>query len=124
MNINENRELYDLCRKYKFFYKQHEEIKKLDSCYWNKHIREAYKKSERDLNDVAFKIIELVLSEFIYDGGVSISQNTPIDVNSPIGCRLDRLGISGYIPLAEVTFSSNKLANIVERIMMEKGHGY
>ena len=124
MQINENRDLYDLCRKYKFFYKQHEEIKHLDKCYWSKYIREAYKESEQNLNDVTFKIIELVLDEFIHDGGVSINQNVPCDVNSLFARRQSILGISSYTPLAEVTISSNRLANIVERMMVRKGYEY
>ena len=124
MQINENRELYDLCRKYKFFYKQHEEIKHLDKCYWSKYIREAYKESEQNLNDVTKEIIKLILNDFIDDGGVNISQDVLTDVNSPFANRLSRLSISMFRPMAEVTITSDRLATIVKDMMMEKGYGY
>ena len=122
MQINENRDLYDLCRKYKFFYKQHEEIKKLDTCYWNKHIREAYKKSERDLNNVTKEIIKLILNDFIYDGGVNIECNVPHEFGAFMRCG--RSMISSFRPIEEVTFVSDRLATIVKEMMMEKGYGY
>ena len=122
MQINENRDLYDLCRKYKFFYKQHEEIKKLDTCYWNKHIREAYKKSERDLNNVTKEIIKLILNDFIYEGGVSINVNAPTEFDAFRRCGKSIM--SSYRPMEEVTFTSNGLAIIVKEMMMEKGYGY
>ena len=124
MQINENRELYDLCRKYKFFYKQHEEIKHLDKCYWSKYIREAYKESEKNLYYVTIDIIKLVLDEFIHDGGVDITQEAPCDVNSPFANRLSRMSISMFRPIAEVTIASDRLALIIQEIIKEKYHGY
>ena len=124
MQINENRELYDLCRKYKFFYKQHEEIKHLEKCYWSKYIREAYKESEQNLYYVTIDIIKLILDEFIHDGGVDITHQTPCNVNSPFGNGLSRMNISMFRPIAEVTITSDRLAIIIQEMIKEKYHGY
>ena len=123
MQINENRELYDLCRKYKFFYKQHEEIKHLDKCYWSKYIREAYKESEQNLYNVTIDIIKLVLDEFIHDGGVDITQQAPYDVDNPFVNRLGRMSISMFRPITEVTITSDRLAIIIQEMIKEKYHG-
>jgi hypothetical protein len=126
VQINENRDLYDLCRKYKFFYKQHEEIKKLDTCYWNKHIREAYKKSERDLNNVTKEIIKLILKDFIYDGGVEIKCERPFDEG--FACwgdsRMRRVPFPYKCVDSEVIFHSEKLATIIKEIINDKGWNY
>lgn len=121
MQINENRELYDLCRKYKFYYKQHEEIKHLDKCYWSKYIREAYKESEKNLYYVTIDIIKLVLDEFIHDGGVDIETNVPIEFDA---FWSGRQRLSPYRPMPEVTIKSNRLATIIQEMIKEKYHGY
>lgn len=122
MQINENRELYDLCRKYKFFYKQHEEIKHLDKCYWSKYIREAYKESEQNLNNVTKEIIKLILNDFIYDGGVSIEANIHHEVDA-FG-RFGRQLFGSVRPMQEVTIASDRLAIIIQEMLNEKYHGY
>lgn len=72
MNINDNRRLYDLCRKYKYLYKKHEEIKHLDECYWSKYIRDAYKESEKELDEVTDEITKWILKQFIHRNSTSL----------------------------------------------------
>ena len=78
MKINDDRTLYDLCRRYKYHYNACKSLKEVDSQYWNKHLRKAYKDAQNQLDDTTKRIILLVLSEFI-DPYTSVS----IDVDVP-----------------------------------------
>ena len=78
MKINDDRTLYDLCRRYKYHYNACKSLKEVDSKYWNKHLRRAYKDAQNQLDDTTKRIIMLVLSEFI-DPYTSVS----IDVDVP-----------------------------------------
>lgn len=81
MKINDDRTLYDLCRRYKYHYNACKSLKEVDSKYWNKHLRRAYKDAQNQLEDTTKRIIMLVLSEFI-DPSTSVS----IDVDIPYDC--------------------------------------
>ena len=81
MKINDDRTLYDLCRRYKYHYNACKSLKDVDSKYWNKHLRRAYKDAQNQLEDTTKRIIMLVLSEFI-DPSTSVS----IDVDVPYDC--------------------------------------
>ena len=78
MKINDDRTLYDLCRRYKYHYNACNSLKEVDSKYWNKNLRKAYKDAQNQLDDTTKRIIMLVLSEFI-DPYTSVS----IDVDAP-----------------------------------------
>lgn len=86
MKINDDRTLYDLCRRYKYHYNACKSLKEVDSKYWNKHLRRAYKDAQNQLEDTTKRIIMLVLSEFI-DPYTSVS----IDVDIPYDQRFTRM---------------------------------
>lgn len=86
MKINDDRTLYDLCRRYKYHYNACKSLKDVDSKYWNKHLRRAYKDAQNQLEDTTKRIIMLVLSEFI-DPYTSVS----IDVDVPYDQRFTKM---------------------------------
>ena len=65
-DINENRALYDLCRRYQYQYKKYNAIKEVYDQYWSKDIKKACKEAKNELDSTAKKIIMVVLSEFIH----------------------------------------------------------
>ena len=64
MRVNEDRELYDLCRKYKFFYKKCEDLKKCRDKYHDKNIRNAYSDAKKELDNVAWEIYACLIGTY------------------------------------------------------------
>lgn len=60
--IYEDRQLYDLCRKYKFYYGQYHEFKKIEGKYWNKHLRVALKDCEENLQKTLLEIVYYIFN--------------------------------------------------------------
>lgn len=111
MKINDDRTLYDLCRRYKYHYNACKSLKEVDSQYWNKHLRKAYKDAQNQLDDTTKRIILLVLSEFIdLYTGVSIDVDVPFD---SLGCMGKYRGRGS----SSVTIESNELADYVKELL-------
>lgn len=66
--LSENREFYDLCRKYKYYYNAYKQVEHLKDIYWSKYIRDAYKEVEFELqkveDEIIFKIFEKILGKY------------------------------------------------------------
>lgn len=58
-----SRELYDLCRKYKYFYKKHEDVKSWDRKYHDIDLSDAVRKTELDLNRVRDDLQNVLFKE-------------------------------------------------------------
>lgn len=65
--LSKDRKLYDLCRKYKYYYKAFKEIEHLKNVYWSKYIQEAYKDAKQKLEDIEKEIKYLVFDDLIGD---------------------------------------------------------
>lgn len=119
-SLNDDRKLYDLCRKYKYQYKKFEEIKHLSDCYWSKYIKEAYYEAKTDLEHTTLEIIELVLGEFCSNFNTSIECINDIE---PYRCWTNP-NIIGYCKKSHekhnVIIDNKELMKIVERMLMRK----
>ena len=60
----ENRKFYDLCRKYKYYYKAYLEVEKLKDIYWSKYIQESYKEIEEKIKNIEKEMICLIFDEY------------------------------------------------------------
>lgn len=84
-NINENRELYDLCRKYKFYYSQYHEIKNIDKRFYNKHINKAAEEAEQQLNKTLLEMLHYIFKNTGALTKVKIETTDPFTVKSFLG---------------------------------------
>ena len=65
IDLNEDRTLYDLCRKYKYYYTAIQELRKVNGKYWNKHLQLALEEAEDNLTDVTDEITYNILHKYI-----------------------------------------------------------
>lgn len=63
--LSKNRDFYDLCRKYKYYYNAYKEIERMKKIYWSKFIQEAYKDAKNELDNIENEIIQLILMELV-----------------------------------------------------------
>lgn len=63
--LSNDRKLYDLCRKYKYYYKAYQKIKPLKEVYWSKYLEEAYDEVENELENIENEIIFLIFDNVI-----------------------------------------------------------
>lgn len=61
----ENRKFYDLCRKYKYYYRAYLEVEKLKDIYWSKYIQESYKEVEEKIKNIEKEMIFLIFDEYL-----------------------------------------------------------
>ena len=112
MKINDDRTLYDLCRRYKYHYNACKSLKDVDSKYWNKHLRRAYKDAQNQLDDTTKRIIMLVLSEFIDPyTSVSIDVDVPYDYNQRFGRMISPKGTT------TVSITDERFAEYVKKLL-------
>lgn len=103
--LSNDREFYDLCRKYKYFYKSYKEVEKLKEVYWSKYVQEAYKEVKSDLDNIEKEIIDLVLDELL--GGSNITIERDIEVNEMFDSS------KPYVKGINVIISDDNFANIL-----------
>lgn len=72
-----DRRLYDLCRKYKYFYRKYTSLKKVNDEFYDKDVRNAYVKAQDELDDIRDDIITVLLSPYLR--GVEINCDVPTD---------------------------------------------
>lgn len=109
--ITNDRELYDLCRKYNYFYKQCKEIEELNNKYYNRDIQNAYKKAEKQLNNITLKLLHYI---FKTTGALDMVRITP---NAP---HFEE-SFFGRIPVQnnsmETIINSKQFADIMQDIL-------
>lgn len=104
VSLTDDRELYDYCRKYKFYYSKLNELKKIDHRFYDKDIRELVKSTEEKLYWCAMEITKLIVKQFIdCNQSVEISRCRPFDK-------------------ASVTMHSDDLVRVICEIMRDRGY--
>ena len=58
-----SREMYDLCRMYKHFYKKHKDVKSWSNKYHDLHLDKAVDMTKRQLCDVEYHIAKQILKD-------------------------------------------------------------
>lgn len=115
MKINKDRTLYDLCRKYKYYYNACKSLKEVDGRFWNKHLMKAYKDAQEELDDVTRRIILLSISEFIHPHtSVNIETEAPYDLMTDMG-RIGKYYKTRQ--LSTVTIVDNEFAKYVKELL-------
>ena len=75
--INNDRTLYDLCRKYKYYYKQYQDVQPLKDKYYSKYLYQAYLEAENNLNKVLMEIIYYIFENTGALKNVTITSDNP-----------------------------------------------
>lgn len=86
MILSENREFYDLCRKYVHFYKAYNEMKKVNEKYWTKSINYAYEDIELKLEYIEKQIMNCLFS-------LIIPKDTKIEIEGDLVCDFFDMGV-------------------------------
>ena len=120
-----SRELYDLCRKYKYFYNKYRDIKKWDKKYHDVDLSDAIARTRVDLGLVEHEIQRELFRIFdVQCEEIKIRNN----MDSPFVFMGDRLGCR-CVPLsyssANVKFrDSNRFLNVLSEYMDKKRCGF
>ena len=118
-SLNNDRKLYDLCRRYKYLYKRYDEIKHLDKCYWSKYIKKAYDEAVSDLEMCTLEIIELVLGEFCSEFNTSIEMHNNVEpIYESFPSRMSGCLCKGRE--YKVIIDNKELMMLVEKMLMRK----
>lgn len=119
-----SRELYDLCRKYKYFYNKHQDVKRWDKKYHDIDLSEAIARTRVDLGLVEHEIQRELFRIFdVKCEEIEIQNN----MDSPFVFMGDRCRCS--VPLlytsANVEFrDSNRFLNVLSEYMNTKRCGF
>lgn len=108
-----DRRLYDLCRKYKYFYRKYTSLKKVNDEFYDKDVRNAYFKAQDELDDIRDDIITVLLSPYL--GGVEINCDVPTD-----GCWFGREFIKNHIENQNysTTIEGKKFADLINMVLI------
>ena len=116
-----DRKLYDLCRKYQYYWKGCREFEKLDKVYWDKNIEKAFvdcqKKLENVVNDIEYEMAKRMglLNE---GSNYKIANNDePINCNHSYSVMIKR-------PKSVEVYSdrfANRFQEMMNRFFKEKG---
>ena len=112
--INNDRTLYDLCRKYKHFYKQYHEIRKVNQQFYNPHLQKAYQESEMELNGILIEILHFLLKNTGALESVKIIKGEPSFIESMNG----RIPIMK--PASETIVYGTEFAELMHHLLMLK----
>ena len=65
--LSDNRQFYDLCRKYKYYYQAYKKIEHLKDIYWSKYIIDAHNEVKSKLDETENAIIFAIFYELLGD---------------------------------------------------------
>lgn len=82
--LSKDRTFYDLCRKYKYYYKSYKEVEKLEGIYWSKYVQEAYKEVKEKLDEVENEIMHYILNHIINENSMVKICRDRIDDRFPL----------------------------------------
>ena len=78
-----DKSFYTLIRRFRYQYKKYNALKDLDSEFYDKYLREAYKNAENELMNTTAKIILIVFGTFIHPN------NTELEFSQDVDCYTD-----------------------------------
>lgn len=116
-----SRTVYDACRRYKHFYKKHEDVKGWNSKYHDIDLTQAVAKTKDQLNDVSKELQMALFDEYEV---FCTNMETSYDVSmSPMGRFGSRLPPIDYLETShtDVEFQdSRRFLNILAEHLMNK----
>ena len=116
-----SRKLYDLCRKYKYFYNKHEDVRKWDSKYHDIDLSDAVAKTKTDLG-----LVEHEIQMELFDVFDVICANMEITHDAGyFPYTIDRFGgrCHPYQPHSNATIElkdSNRFINVLTDYLQKK----
>ena len=113
--INNDRLLYDLCRKYKYYYKQYQDIQPLKDKYYSKYLYQAYLEAENNLNKVLMEIIYYIFENTGALKSVTITGDNPDRIPT-----FDSV-LFTQTPSNKTTIKGEEFAEIMTEIITIKG---
>lgn len=115
--LSENREFYDLCRKYKYYYNAYKKIEPLKDVYWSKYLKEAYDEVEQNLKDIEDEMVFLIFEELMggyIEADVEAEYMRRYDLNHKVPVKF-KIKING---------TDEKFANKLLDYIEDKKYGY
>ena len=67
MSVKEGRQFYDLCRKYKYYWKKYNALKELKEQYYDKDIQRAFYKTGKDLDHVVHQMVVCLTPDLVFE---------------------------------------------------------
>ena len=114
-----DRRLYDLCRKYKYFYRKYTSLKKVNDEFYDKDVRNAYFKAQDELDDIRDDIITVLLSPYLRE--VEINCDVPTD-----GCWFGREFVRNPIKnhSYSTTINGKGFADLINMVLINSRRFY
>lgn len=113
--INNDRTLYDLCRKYKYYYKQYQDVQPLKDKYYSKYLYQAYLEAENNLNKILMEIIYCIFENTGALTRVTITGDKPDRIPT-----FDNVFFA-QTPANKTTIKGEEFAEIMTEIITIKG---
>ena len=113
--INNDRILYDLCRKYKYYYKQYQDVQPLKDKYYSKYLYQAYLEAENNLNKILMEIIYCIFENTGALTRVTITGDKPNRIPT-----FDNVFFA-QTPANKTTIKGEEFAEIMTELITIKG---
>ena len=113
--INNDRILYDLCRKYKYYYKQYQDVQPLKDKYYSKYLYQAYLEAENNLNKILMEIIYCIFENTGALTRVTITGDKPNRIPT-----FDNVFFA-QTPANKTTIKGKEFAEIMTELITIKG---
>lgn len=113
--INNDRILYDLCRKYKYYYKQYQDVQPLKDKYYSKYLYQAYLEAENNLNKILMEIIYCIFENTGALTRVTITGDKPNRI-----LTFDNVFFA-QTPANKTTIKGEEFAEIMTELITIKG---
>ena len=113
--INNDRTLYDLCRKYKYYYKQYQDVQPLKDKYYSKYLYQAYLEAENNLNKILMEIIYCIFENTGALKSVTITGDNPDRIPT-----FDNV-LFAQKPSNKTTIKGEEFAEIMTELITIKG---
>lgn len=108
-----DRKLYDLCRKYRYFYRKYSTLKEVNDEFHDKNIRSAYVDAKNELEEIHKEIIAEVLYPYL--------NNVEIEVDAPYDDRWFNPFINRRCDYT-TTIKDKGFADMVNEVLLRKKH--
>lgn len=114
-----SRELYDLCRRYKYFYNKHEDVKRWDRKYHDIDLSDAVATTKIQLGLVEHDILKQLFKDMsVYPISIDISRDVPISAGRfgrDIADKIRCLGSTSTIGIKD----SERFVNVLAEYMCD-----
>ena len=116
--LTKDRKFYDLCRKYKYYYKAYQEVSKLKDVYWSKYTQEAYKEVEKKIEETEKEMMHCFFDSLnLQPRTININIDRPVKEHY-VSMNDPRPYISFDTPKVSLEAYGNKIVSLMYQLMM------